>query len=81
MNFLSINEFIQGATQTYLDPGSGSMIIQLVLGAILGLGVFLRLYWKKIKNFFMSEKENSEEYLDPTAVVEAPMENSSEESK
>ena len=81
MNLLSINEFIQGATQTYLDPGSGSMIIQLVLGAILGLGVFLRLYWKKIKNFFMRGKENSEKYLDPTAVVEAPMENSSEESK
>ncbi len=81
MNFLSINEFVQGATRTYLDPGSGSMIIQLVLGAILGLGVFVRLFWKNIKNIFVRGKENSEEDLDPTAVVESTMESSSEESK
>jgi hypothetical protein len=70
MNFLSINEFVQGATQSYLDPGSGSMILQLILGAVLGLGVVVRLFWKNIKNFFTRGKAKFEEDLDPTAVME-----------
>jgi len=80
MNFLSINEFVQGATQSYLDPGSGSMILQLILGAVLGLGVVVRLFWKNIKNFFTRGKAKFEEDLDPTAVMETVTENASEES-
>ena len=36
----------------YLDPGSGSFLIQLVIAALLGLGVALRAYWGKIKGWF-----------------------------
>ena len=79
MNFLSINEFVQGATQSYLDPGSGSMILQLILGAVLGLGVIIRLFWKNIKNFFTRGKAKSEEDLDPTAVMETVSEDASNE--
>ena len=32
----------------YLDAGSGSMLIQLILGGIAGLAVFLKLSWKWI---------------------------------
>ena len=28
----------------YLDPGSGSMIIQMVIAAVLGLGVATRVF-------------------------------------
>ena len=28
----------------YLDPGSGSMLMQLLVGGIAGLGVFCKLY-------------------------------------
>lgn len=81
MNFLSINEFVRGAAQSYLDPGSGSMILQLVIGAVLGLGVIIRLFWKNIKNFFVRGKKNSSEDLDPTAINETAVEIISEESK
>ncbi len=37
---------------SYLDPGSGSFIIQIVIAALLGLGVTTRLYWSKIKGIF-----------------------------
>ena len=80
MNILSINEFVQAATQNYLDPGTGSMILQLILGVILGLGVMVRLFWKNIKNFFTRGNVKSEEELDPTAVMETVTEDSSEES-
>jgi hypothetical protein len=36
----------------YLDPGSGSFILQILLASLLG-GLFLvRTYWQKIINFF-----------------------------
>lgn len=54
----------------YLDPGSGSMLIQLILGAFLGLGVVVRVFWKNIKEFFTKGKGKSEINVDPTAIVE-----------
>jgi hypothetical protein len=70
MNFLSINEFIQGSTQTYLDPGSGSMLIQIVLAALLGAGVAIRIFWRNIKAFFTGKKASEGESKDPTGVVD-----------
>lgn len=36
----------------YLDPGSGSFLIQILLAALLGIGVAIRASWSKIKKFF-----------------------------
>ncbi len=36
----------------YLDPGSGSFIIQMLLAGLLGIAVAVRIYWKKIVKFF-----------------------------
>ena len=33
----------------YLDPGSGSILIQLAVAALLGGGLFIRSQWAKIK--------------------------------
>jgi hypothetical protein len=35
----------------YLDPGSGSFIIQIAIAALLGLGVAIRASWSSIKKF------------------------------
>jgi hypothetical protein len=32
----------------YLDPASGSMILQLVLGGAAGLAVAIRLLWRRV---------------------------------
>ena len=32
----------------YLDPGSGSMLLQLLLGGVAALGVIARLYWHRL---------------------------------
>ena len=42
----------------YLDPGSGSFIIQMLLAGLLGIAVAVRIYWKKIVNFFNKNKGN-----------------------
>jgi hypothetical protein len=47
---------VLGLPALYLDPGSGSFIIQLLLAAALGIGVGVRIYWTKIKSLFRGKK-------------------------
>ncbi|MFV2045053.1 MAG: hypothetical protein ACC700_17680 [Anaerolineales bacterium] len=37
---------------SYLDPGSGSYLLQLLIAGALGAAFAVRLYWKRIKGFF-----------------------------
>ena len=41
-----------GKDPAYLDPGSGSFIIQLIIAGVVGAGFLLRGYWAKIVKFF-----------------------------
>jgi hypothetical protein len=36
----------------YLDPGSGSFLIQLLIAAIAGIGIAIAASWSKIKRLF-----------------------------
>ena len=38
--------------RAYLDPGSGSFLLQLLIAALLGGLFLLRVYWKKFTGFF-----------------------------
>lgn len=40
------------APHYYLDPGSGSFLIHLLIAALLGLGMAVRASWSKIKGWF-----------------------------
>ena len=35
----------------YIDPGTGSFILQTIIGAIAAIGAYVTLYWRKFKNF------------------------------
>jgi hypothetical protein len=48
--------FLFAKPALYLDPGSGSFLIQLLLAAALGIGVATRMYWAKIKSLFGGKK-------------------------
>ena len=41
----------------YLDPGTGSFIIQILLTGLLGIGVAVKIYWEKIISFFKGDKK------------------------
>jgi uncharacterized membrane protein len=45
-----------GYAHAYLDPGSGSLIIQLLIGGLLGLAVVARLFWTNILVFLRIKK-------------------------
>lgn len=33
----------------YLDPGTGSMLLQVILGGIAAIGVACKIFWHRIK--------------------------------
>jgi len=39
----------------YLDPGSGSFLIQLLIGGLVAVGFGIRMFWGKIKALFKRE--------------------------
>ncbi len=44
----------------YIDPGSGSYLVQMIIAAILGGMFYIKTIWKRIKLFFTKNKESSE---------------------
>jgi hypothetical protein len=36
----------------YVDPGTGSYVIQILIAALAGAAFAVRIYWRKIKGFF-----------------------------
>ena len=45
----------------YLDPGSGSMLVQLLLGGVAGAAVIMKLGWERFKDMFRSSKSKTTE--------------------
>ena len=47
----------------YLDPGTGSMLLQGLLAGIMAAGVTIGIYWRRFKAFFTgsNEKENKDD--------------------
>ncbi|MFQ6017417.1 MAG: hypothetical protein ACE5KF_04420 [Kiloniellaceae bacterium] len=49
--FLSVLK-VDAPAYGYLDPGTGAMLVQLLLGGAAGALVICKLYWKRIKALF-----------------------------
>jgi len=47
----------------YLDPGTGSLIIQVLIASLVSLIFAIKVFWKKITNYFrnFSSKENHDQ--------------------
>jgi hypothetical protein len=56
MNFEFLSIYIANSPllrgHAYLDPGSGSFLIQLLIAGLVGAGFAIKLSWKKIKRLF-----------------------------
>lgn len=51
----------------YLDPGTGSLILQGILGTVAAVAVTGRIYWHRLKRFFGLKKEEPAEESDSNA--------------
>lgn len=47
----------QPAAALYLDPGTGSMVLQIAIGGILAALAAAKLYWTRITSLFQSKKK------------------------
>ncbi len=43
---------ITALIEAYIDPGSGSLILQLIVGGVAAVGVALKLYWRRLRGLF-----------------------------
>jgi membrane associated rhomboid family serine protease len=48
---------LSGSLQAYLDPGTGSIVLQLVLGGIVGAVAVLKTYWRRLKAFTQERRD------------------------
>jgi hypothetical protein len=51
----------------YIDPGSGSFIIQALLAAIAGAAVAINTYWKRIRRLLGLASREKPEPSEPDA--------------
>lgn len=42
---------------SYLDPGTGSMIIQLAIASFVAAGAFIKIKWNAIKKHFSKNEK------------------------
>jgi hypothetical protein len=46
----------------YLDPGTGSMLLQVILGGVAAVAVAIKLYWHKFRAAIgLAKKQHSED--------------------
>ena len=36
----------------YIDPGTGSLVLQMIVAGVVGAGFAIRIFWKHIRTFF-----------------------------
>ncbi|OGN72186.1 MAG: hypothetical protein A2X25_00540 [Chloroflexi bacterium GWB2_49_20] len=60
MTFYIMGQLIEHFSnqRPYLDPSSGSILIQLLLAGLLGAGILLRTYWSRILKLFGRGKQD-----------------------
>ena len=77
---LALSTLLVGAFSTpahaYLDPGTGSMILQVVLGGVAGAAVAGRFYWNRLLTLLgiRSPASESETSRDAAASSNRPAE-------
>jgi len=47
-----------GPAAAYLDPGTGSFMIQLLIGFFAAVFFGAKRYWQRLKSFFVKNRED-----------------------
>jgi hypothetical protein len=50
----------------YLDPGSGSMMLQVIAGGLAAAAVTIKVYWRRLLVFLRIRKPEEETATAPT---------------
>lgn len=55
---------MQSEASAYLDPGTGSFVLQFIAATVVAVGFFARKFWNRITSFFIHKKPNSNDGKD-----------------
>lgn len=44
----------------YLDPGTGSFLLQILIAGLVGAFFSIKIFWQRIKNFFTGKKPEND---------------------
>ena len=45
-------------TLSYIDPGTGSLVLQMIAGGVAAAAVTAKLYWRRVKSVFLRRPED-----------------------
>jgi hypothetical protein len=51
---------ISGDVHAYLDPGTGSMALQLLVGGVVAVLATVKVYWARLKSFSTRKRTDSD---------------------
>lgn len=54
---------IASPAYAYLDPGTGSVLLQSILAGIASVFAVLRIYWQRVKNYFSTHRNKFKNYF------------------
>lgn len=55
---LAFSFMVIPVANAYIDPGSGSFIIQMLVGAALGASLAIKVFWRRLVSFFTGRKRD-----------------------
>ena len=58
--FLAMVVLLPNTAMAYIDPGAGSMLLQVLLGGIAGLFVMVKLYWRRFLGILKKPSDKSD---------------------
>lgn len=56
-----LDAFAKDPPFAYLDPGTGSLIIQFLIGGAAAAAISIKVFWKQIKGFLSKKKDSKED--------------------
>jgi hypothetical protein len=51
----------------YIDPGSGSYLVQVIIAAVLGVAFYFKTGWNWIKSFFVRKPKKTKQDIHESA--------------
>ena len=53
----------------YIDPASGSMILQILLGGVAAVAVALKMWWRRVLRILHISKPEDDEAVEPVSAA------------
>ncbi len=59
---LAMSMLFTNSAYAYIDPGTGSMIVQAIIAALVAIGASLGIFWNRVRSLFgrLLGRKNSE---------------------